>query len=328
VANAWHVFLDDKKISSAAWHVGDDPLSGLWVNSPLFLDKILGENTSYWTDPKNMTENGRYLYRLFTGNGDTTTNGQKFVVPWPEFDGETQVIPTSGYYGWADVVYDVQQITNGGKVILSTNGTYAGLGTWIGDKSIGQEKCQHGISYSYLGAAHRFDITLLGDIQLTSGRRLEKTTAWKTVEHRWTYFEDFSGTLSSLVWKIPANTANRNKDSLQVKDVLCLDPAPLPSSSSTTPSSSSGGGSSSSSDDGTPIRLPQVANGPLFVYASGNDIVLQNLPSNAKIGVYNLQGKQVYLGNSGNSQTLQIAVRTKGMYIVKAGTEKFRIVVR
>jgi len=49
---------------------------------------------------------------------------------------------------------------------------------------------------------------------------------------------------------------------------------------------------------------------------------------NAKIEVYSLQGKQIHSANSGNSKILKIAVQTKEMYIVKAGSQTMRVVVR
>jgi len=55
--------------------------------------------------------------------------------------------------------------------------------------------------------------------------------------------------------------------------------------------------------------------------------VLENLPSNTKIEMYNLQGKQIYSSNSGNNQTLKIQA-AKGMYVVKAGAQTMRAVVK
>ncbi|MCL1957527.1 MAG: T9SS type A sorting domain-containing protein, partial [Fibromonadales bacterium] len=49
----------------------------------------------------------------------------------------------------------------------------------------------------------------------------------------------------------------------------------------------------------------------------GKTIVLKNLPSNAKIEVYNLKGKRIYFGYSENSQILKIPVQTKGVYIIR-----------
>jgi uncharacterized repeat protein (TIGR02543 family) len=106
-----------------------------------------------------------------------------------------------------------------------------------------------------------------------------------------------------------------------------------PSSSSATNPSSSSYEASSSSDGSTPARHPQFASTRnILAQATGNAIVLQNLPQGAKVEAYNLQGKRIYFGNSDNSEMLRIPVQTKGMYIVKAssGSEKqiLRIMVR
>jgi hypothetical protein len=71
--------------------------------------------------------------------------------------------------------------------------------------------------------------------------------------------------------------------------------------------------------------------------------MLSNLPTNTKIEVYNLQGKQIYSAYSGNnhpadvrqressvgaSQILRIPVQTKGMYVIKAGSQTMRAAVK
>jgi len=53
---------------------------------------------------------------------------------------------------------------------------------------------------------------------------------------------------------------------------------------------------------------------------NANTILLENLPANAKVELYNLQGKRIYSAYSENSEILRILVQTKGMYIVKIGT--------
>jgi len=72
----------------------------------------------------------------------------------------------------------------------------------------------------------------------------------------------------------------------------------------------------------TPIIPKQVA---LNIHAQiiNKAIVFENLPSNTKIELYNLQGKRIYSAHSGNSQTLKIQIQT-GMYIMRAtlGSEK------
>jgi len=92
-------------------------------------------------------------------------------------------------------------------------------------------------------------------------------------------------------------------------------------------SSSSTGTNSSSSGSVVPIRLPQIASGNLRAQATTNAIVLENLPSNTKIEVYSLQGKQIYSNHSENSQILKISVQTKGIYVVKVSNQTLRILV-
>jgi fibro-slime domain-containing protein len=53
------------------------------------------------------------------------------------------------------------------------------------------------------------------------------------------------------------------------------------------------------------------------IRTTGNAIMLNNLPTNAKVEVYNIHGKQIYMGNPENLKILKIMVQTKGMYIVK-----------
>jgi len=79
----------------------------------------------------------------------------------------------------------------------------------------------------------------------------------------------------------------------------------------------------------TPIisnKNPKI--GSIIIQAIPNAILLSNLPRNTKIEVYTLQGKQIRSANSGNSQILKILVQTKGMYIVKAGSQTERVMVR
>jgi hypothetical protein len=122
---------------------------------------------------------------------------------------------------------------------------------------------------------------------------------------------------------------------------------PPPSSSSTTPSSSSTVISSSStpppssssaiqpssSSAVTPILMSQITAANIRAYAAHNAIVLENLPQNAKVEVYNLQGQRVYVrALCATPQRERIEVQTKGIYIVKAayGSEKkmLRVVVK
>jgi hypothetical protein len=90
----------------------------------------------------------------------------------------------------------------------------------------------------------------------------------------------------------------------------------------------------------TPIRTPQIASSNIFAYAMGNNIVLQNLPSGAKVEVFGLNGKLVYSNREnpsiGGIGVQTIPMQTKGMYVVKVSrgvshtpnTNTFRVAVK
>jgi hypothetical protein len=90
--------------------------------------------------------------------------------------------------------------------------------------------------------------------------------------------------------------------------------------------------SSSSSGDGTPTHLSQITTGNIHAYATGNNIILQNLPANAKVDMYNVQGKRVYSNRAnpsiGGNGVQAIDVQTKGMYIVKVSSGSTKQVLR
>ncbi|GBU24889.1 hypothetical protein R83H12_01524 [Fibrobacteria bacterium R8-3-H12] len=67
--------------------------------------------------------------------------------------------------------------------------------------------------------------------------------------------------------------------------------------------------------------------GRIGVQTTANSILLSNLPPNAKVEVYNLQGKRIYSSHSGNSQILKILVQT-GVYVVKTNTHVAKVAVR
>jgi hypothetical protein len=67
----------------------------------------------------------------------------------------------------------------------------------------------------------------------------------------------------------------------------------------------------------SPIRLPQIAGNNILTYTTSNAIVLQNLPTGAKVEVFGLSGKHIYSAHPENPKSLEIGVQTKGMYIVK-----------
>jgi len=98
-------------------------------------------------------------------------------------------------------------------------------------------------------------------------------------------------------------------------------------SSSSVVASSSSRIASSSSRNTTFAGVP-ITKGPLFAYASGNAIILGNLPTNAKVDVYNLNGKLVATSPSKLTANLSIQVQAKGIYLVKIGNQTLRVPVR
>jgi hypothetical protein len=109
----------------------------------------------------------------------------------------------------------------------------------------------------------------------------------------------------------------------------CGDSSPSSSSGGNQPSSSSGGNrSSSSSANTTPINAPKAVSGPLFAYATGKTIVLENVPSGAKVEIYNLRGEQVHSGRAyGIRPDMGFMVQTKGVYFVKVNSRTLRVLV-
>jgi hypothetical protein len=94
----------------------------------------------------------------------------------------------------------------------------------------------------------------------------------------------------------------------------------VPSSSSITPSSSSSDG------QGTfIIANPKI--GAIEVQAKNNAIILQNVPQNAKVEVYNLRGELAHSVIAHGIHPLTVHVQ-KGMYIVKVGKQTLRVVVQ
>ena len=76
------------------------------------------------------------------------------------------------------------------------------------------------------------------------------------------------------------------------------------------------------------IRLSQIADSQINIRTTANAIMLSNLPQNAKVEAYNLQGKLVYSAGFSRAGSATIPVRTKGVYVIKTGTEIFRVAVK
>jgi hypothetical protein len=77
----------------------------------------------------------------------------------------------------------------------------------------------------------------------------------------------------------------------------------------------------------SPIISHHATSAPTALAVKGG-VLLQNLPKNAKIELYNMHGERIYFANSENSQTLKISVQTKGIYIAKINNEAMKIAVK
>jgi hypothetical protein len=120
--------------------------------------------------------------------------------------------------------------------------------------------------------------------------------------------------------RIALGTLTSNSRFWNIDGNVSLGETTQPSSSSITLSSSSSGS--------TPIRIAKISNGSLFAYASGNTIILGNLPVGAKIEVYGLNGKLISGKSYNRDSDMSIQVQAKGLYVVKVEKQTLRVVVR
>jgi len=94
--------------------------------------------------------------------------------------------------------------------------------------------------------------------------------------------------------------------------------------------SSSSGDNPSSSSGGTPIRLTQLSAGNIIAKTVSGAIVLENVPAGAKVEVYNLRGERrdvMHYVSTINGE-LKINLHTKGVYIMRIGTQTLKVVSR
>jgi uncharacterized protein YjdB len=107
-----------------------------------------------------------------------------------------------------------------------------------------------------------------------------------------------------------------------------IEPEPALSSSSSD-SIATSSSSSSSRGANNPVIVSRITSGQITAQATSNAIILENLPQNAKVQIYNLQGRRIYSNNNHeNPKILQIMVQTKGLYFIKINSSIMRIVVK
>jgi len=77
------------------------------------------------------------------------------------------------------------------------------------------------------------------------------------------------------------------------------------------------------------LSVPNAKAKPLQLSAqtTGNAIIIGNVPSNARLEVYNLQGKRIHSGRS-TANTHTVYVQSKGVYFIRVDKQTLRIVVR
>ncbi len=77
----------------------------------------------------------------------------------------------------------------------------------------------------------------------------------------------------------------------------------------------------------TSITSENLFRREIQVRAMTNRIIIHNLPAETQVKVYNLQGKQIHGKSSGLLQTMEIPVETKGVFLVKAKNQSFKVTV-
>lgn len=87
-------------------------------------------------------------------------------------------------------------------------------------------------------------------------------------------------------------------------------------------------GNVKSGNKNSTILRSQIANSQINIKTATNTIIFENLPRNAKVEVYNLQGKLISSNSFSQANHGQITVQAKGIYLAKIGSQTFRITVK
>ncbi|GBU24229.1 hypothetical protein R83H12_00857 [Fibrobacteria bacterium R8-3-H12] len=245
----------------------------------------------------------------YTGNGQTAINETGYAV-------------TATFAGDTANYEPIPPLT--ATMIINNKQTYDLAGITFADKTAVYDGTPQsilisgtlpdGVTVSYTGngqtAVGTYTITATFAVAnpATHNTPAPKTAELKIVEPSSSSSEDETPSSSSSEEVTPSSSSSE-------------DVTPSSSSIDTTPSSSSG--------TETPIftnrENPRI--GRIGVQTTANSILLSNLPPNAKVEVYNLQGKRIYSSHSGNSQILKILVQT-GVYVVKTNTQTTKIAVK
>jgi PKD repeat protein len=136
-------------------------------------------------------------------------------------------------------------------------------------------------------------------------------------------FDGYKDTIGSWMIKGTPTTAGTKTFTLRATNVSGSATKQL----SITIAAASNGGGGGGGGGVTPINPSQTTNSNISIRATNNAIVLENLPKNTKVEVYNLQGKRIYSAYPENPEILVIGVQT-GMYFVKVGSQTLRAVIK
>ncbi len=77
----------------------------------------------------------------------------------------------------------------------------------------------------------------------------------------------------------------------------------------------------------SPIAKTSFVRNTMHAQVNGNVIQIENLPAGAKVDVFDIHGKRVYF-SSPASTGLSVKVSAKGIYVVRAGGQMLRVVVK
>jgi hypothetical protein len=266
-----------------------------------------------------------YNYTVASGNGTVSiSNG-----------GEGEVVNPAGYAELKDISLQIPTWNDWAQTAIGLDAKNNGV---LYDLA----QCSEGFQYTYKGNGHRFILQdknnstiyySIIDIEDRTNGGSSGSNAWKlvTIKPDNTKLND----AKAIQWLVrPESDYSKSITSyLQIKDFICLGALDLTSEGITCIKNGKLWENGVCKEAPTPTHLSQTpGKWNILAHTVSNAIILQNLPKNAKIDVYNLQGKQVYSAHPGNPKILRIGVQTKGMYIVKisSGSEAktLRIMVR
>ncbi|GBU25000.1 hypothetical protein R83H12_01639 [Fibrobacteria bacterium R8-3-H12] len=164
---------------------------------------------------------------------------------------------------------------------------------------------------------------------------------WDFENRIWTFVENENNGYPILCWQFPGNCvtpSSSSSSSEEEEEIIEIEVPPSSSSSEeeieiveieVPPSSSSSEEEQEPEHKEITDFKPQIAKGSINVRTTFNAIVISNLSANAKVEVYNVQGKRIYSTiNNSVASYLEIPIHVKGMYIIKIGNQSVQAAVK